>query len=107
MPVFAGYPNGVSTILFYGAEDVWEMLDMNAIQSEKPEELANGLADTVRNLHALFADKRLAHSMAGWTPFLTSEEFLHDPDKFGRQVPCLCGSGNTYKACHGAPDSQH
>jgi len=69
--------------------------------------LADGIAGTVRNIHALFLEQRRKEVEGGTMPGVLRRAPVRNPEKVGRNDPCPCGSGKKYKQCHGAPDRLH
>lgn len=52
--------------------------------------IADGLAETVRQVHAYFLEQRQSLGSS------------RKADVVGRNDPCPCGSGKKYKRCHGS-----
>ena len=106
LPVTEGHPEWLSTIVLYGSEEGWEQLERRNPSLEEHRQLAAGITDTVRKIHAFFLDQRKATAAAGNTPVIRGEP-LRNPDKVGRNELCPCGSGKKYKHCHGAAQRLH
>lgn len=102
LPVTAGKPNWLSTIILYGTAEGWEALERKNLSLDEHRELANGLADTARKVHALYLEQRRKEMVGGQLPGLVRREPLLNTDKVGRNEPCPCGSGKKYKLCHGS-----
>ena len=67
--------------------------------------LGDGLAGTVRNIHALWLEQRQKQMAAGTLPSVVRREPVRNPTKVGRNEPCPRGSGKKYKQCHGGADN--
>jgi uncharacterized protein len=107
LPVTAGQPDWMSTILLYGTEEGWEALKMKNLSLDEHKALADGLARTVQKIHALWLEQRRKQIAAGALPDLVRREPVRNPNKVGRNEPCPCGSGKKFKQCHGSPDRLH
>ncbi len=101
LPVTAGRPDWMSTILLYGTVEGWEVLKNKNLSLDEHKALADGLAGTVRNIHALWLEQRHKQMAAGTLPGVVRREPVRNPTKVGRNEPCPCGSGKKYKQCHG------
>jgi len=106
LPVTAGHPEWMSTILLYGTEEGWEQLERRNLSIEEHRQIAAGLADAVRKIHAHFLEQRKAMTAAGSAQVIRREP-IRNPDKVGRNDPCPCGSGKKYKQCHGGGQPLH
>ena len=107
MPVMAGKPGWLSTIMLYGTEEGWEVLKKKDLSLDEHKALAAGLANTVRNVHALFLEQRKGKIAEGKLPGVVRREPIRNPEKVGRNAPCPCGSGKKYKHCHGSSSRLH
>jgi len=107
LPVTVGQPDWMSTILLYGTEEGWEALKKKNLSLDEHKALADGLAETVQKIHALWLEQRRKPIAAGALPDLVRREPVRNPDKVGRNDPCPCGSGKKFKQCHGRPDRLH
>ena len=58
VPVTAGKPDWMSTILLYGTEEGWAILKQKNLSADEHKALALGLADSVRKIHAFWLDMR-------------------------------------------------
>jgi uncharacterized protein len=105
-PLLVGKPEWMSTILLYGTEDGWEALEAKKLSLDEHKALADGLADTVRNIHALWLEQRREPIARGVLPDVRREP-VRNPSKVGRNAPCPCGSGKKFKQCHGSADRLH
>ena len=103
LPVAAGRPDWISTILLYGTEEGWEVLKKKNQSLDEHKALAGGLAGTVRNIHALWLEQRRKQMAEGTMPGVVRREPVRNTTKVGRNEPCPCGSGKKYKQCHGRP----
>lgn len=107
LPVTAGQPDWMSTILLYGTEEGWEALKKKNLSLDEHKALADGLAETVQKIYALWLEQRRKPITAGTLPELARREPARNPNKVGRNEPCPCGSGKKFKQCHGRPDRLH
>jgi len=107
LPVIAGKPDWLSTILLYGTEEGWEALEKKSLSSDEHKALAEGLAGTVRKLHAFWLEQRRRQIAQGELPQVLRREPVRNPDKVGRNDPCPCGSGRKFKKCHGSAERLH
>lgn len=107
LPVVIGKPDWLSTIMLYGTEEGWELLTKKSLSLDEHRALAASLADTVRNIHALFLEQRKNEMTQGMLPAVMRREPIRNPEKIGRNAPCPCGSGKKYKHCHGSGDRLH
>lgn len=107
LPVVIGKPDWLSTIMLYGTEEGWELLTKKNLSLDEHRALAASLADTVRNIHALFLEQRKNEMTQGMLPAVMRREPIRNPEKIGRNAPCPCGSGKKYKHCHGSGDRLH
>ena len=107
LPVLAGEPEWVSTMILYGTEDGWEALKRKNLSLDQHKALAAGLADSVRQLHAFWMAQRRNQLSAGVHPKVVLREPIRNTTKVGRNDPCSCGSGKKFKHCHGAPKALH
>lgn len=107
LPVLAGKPAWMSTIILYGTEEGWETLKTKNLSLDKHKALASGLADTVRKIHALWFEERRQQMAADATPEVVRREPVRNPAKIGRNDPCPCGSGRKFKQCHGGANRLH
>lgn len=105
--VTVGKPDWLSTIILYGTEDGWEVLDKKNLSLDEHRELAAGLADTARKVHALYLEQRRKEMAGGQLPSVIRQEPIRNPDKVGRNELCPCGSGKKYKLCHGSSNRLH
>jgi uncharacterized protein len=53
LPVIAGKPDWMSTILLYGTQEGWDALKKKSLSLDEHKALAEGLAGTVRKIHAM------------------------------------------------------
>lgn len=106
-PLLVGKPEWMSTILLYGTEDGWEVLEAKKLALDEHKALADGLADTVRNIHALWLEQRREPITRSVLPDVVRHETVRNPNKVGRNAPCPCGSGKKFKQCHGSADRLH
>ena len=107
LPVLAGKPDWVSTMILYGTEDGWEALKRKNLFLEQHRALAAGLADSVRKLHAFWMERRRNQLDAGALPQVARREPVRNEPKVGRNDPCPCDSGKKFKHCHGTPKALH
>jgi uncharacterized protein len=107
LPIIAGKPEWVSTILLYGTEEGWEALKKKNLSMEAHKALADGLAGTVRKIHALWLEERGKQIAQGNLPGVVRCEPVRNPNKVGRNDPCPCGSGKKFKQCHGSAGRLH
>ena len=107
LPVLAGKPEWLSTILLYGTEEGWEALEEKKLSLDQHKILAGGLAHSVRTIHAHWLAQRRRQSATGTGPEVARRQPVRNPDKVGRNEPCPCGSGKKFKQCHGAADRLH
>lgn len=107
LPVTGGKPDWLSTILLYGTAEGWELLMKDTLSLDEHRELATGLADMVRNVHALFLEQRKKEMAGGQRPGVIRREPVRNPNKVGRNELCPCGSGKKYKVCHGSGNRLH
>lgn len=106
LPVTAGKPDWMSTILLYGTEEGWAVLEQKNLSLDEHKALAIGLADSVRKIHAFWLDQRRPEAGAE-SAHPRHREPVRNPAKVGRNELCPCGSGKKYKRCHGSPDRLH
>jgi uncharacterized protein len=106
LPVIAGKPDWMSTILLYGTEEGWEALKKN-LSLDEHKALAEGLPETVQKIHALWLEQRRKQMAEGTLPDVVRREPIRNPNKVGRNDPCPCGSGKKFKQCHGIPGRLH
>ncbi|MCC6772468.1 MAG: UPF0149 family protein [Gemmatimonadaceae bacterium] len=107
LPVTVGQPGWMSTLMLYGTEEGWDVLKARRASLDVHKELANGLADTVRKIHAFWLDERRCRIETGEAPGVLRREPARSAPKVGRNEPCPCGSGKKYKQCHGNPTGLH
>lgn len=107
LPVLAGKPAWLSTIILYGTEEGWEALKKKKLSLDEHKALAGGLADTVRKIHALWFKERQSQSGSRGLPDASRSAPIRNPGKVGRNEPCPCGSGRKFKQCHGAASTLH
>jgi len=81
---------GLDEIRLYGSLKGCEKLEQMNLPLEQHRATADGLAGTVRQVHAYFLQQR------------QSPEAAQKADRPGRNEPCPCGSGKKYKRCHGS-----
>lgn len=105
LPVTAGKPEWMSTLMLYGTEEGWEVLKKKNLSLDEHKALAQGLAETVRKIHALWREQR--RPSGGALSRAARSEPVRNPDKVGRNEPCPCGSGKKFKQCHGNPARLH
>jgi uncharacterized protein len=104
LPVTAGKPDWMSTILLYGTEEGWATLKQKNLSPDEHKALALGLADSVRKIHAFWLEQR----SPGAEPARPgSGAPVRSGAKVGRNELCPCGSGKKYKRCHGSPGRLH
>ena len=101
LPVIVGKPDWMSTIMLYGSKEGWEALQKKNLSLDEHKALAEGLADTVQQIHALWLEQRRRQIANGTSPNLVRREPVRNPNKVGRNEPCPCGSGKKFKQCHG------
>jgi uncharacterized protein len=107
LPVTVGKPEWMSTILLYGTEEGWDTLKRRNPSLDEHRALADGLAATIRKMHAMSLEQRRKQIAAGTMPEVVRHEPARNPNKVGRNDPCPCGSGRKYKQCHGSPGRLH
>jgi uncharacterized protein len=107
LPVTAGKPDWMSTILLYGTEEGWDVLEQKDLSADEHKSLANGLAGTVQKIHAFWLGQRRTQLADGVLSDAVRREPVRNPDKVGRNDPCPCGSGKKFKQCHGSPQRLH
>lgn len=107
LPVLAGKPDWLSTILLYGTEEGWAALDKKNLSLAEHKALADGLAGTVRQIHAFWTEQRRKQLADGTLPNVVRRQPIRNTNKVGRNEPCPCRSGKKYKHCHGTPQRLH
>src|SRR6266851_8027138 len=107
LPVIAGKPDWMSTIMLYGTEEGWEVLKKKSLSLDEHKTLAEGLAGTVQKIHALWLEQRREQIATGSLPNVVPREPFRNLNKVGRNDPCPCGSGKKFKQCHGSSDQLH
>jgi uncharacterized protein len=107
LPVLAGKPEWLSTILLYGTEEGWEALEEKKLSLDQHKILADGLAHSVRTIHAHWLAQRRRQSATVTGPGVVRRQPVRNPDRVGRNQPCPCGSGKKFKQCHGAAERLH
>lgn len=107
LPVIAGKPDWMSTILLYGTEEGWETLKLKNLSLDEHKALVDGLPETVRRVHTLWLGQRRKQIEEGIMPEVARREPVRNPNKVGRNEPCPCGSGKKFKQCHGSADRLH
>lgn len=107
LPVTVGNPELISTMTLYGTEEGWEILKRKNLSLDEHKALAEGLAGTVRKIHALWLEHRRGQMANGPLPKAVRREPARNPKKVGRNELCPCGSGKKFKQCHGKPDRLH
>lgn len=107
LPVIAGKPDWMSTIMLYGTEEGWDVLKRKNLSLDEHKVMAKELAGTVQQIHALWLEQRSTPLAGGTVPNVVRREPARNPNKVGRNEPCPCGSGKKYKQCHGSPDRLH
>jgi uncharacterized protein len=107
LPVIAGKPDWMSTILLYGTQEGWDALKKKGLSLDEHKALAEGLAGTVRKIHALWLEQRGKQIAEGNLPSMVRREPIRNSTKVGRNDPCPCGSGKKFKQCHGNPSRLH
>ena len=95
------------SLMLYGTEEGWDVLKARRTSLDTHNALANGLADTVRKIHAFWLDERRCRMETGEAPGVLRREPVRSAPKVGRNEPCPCGSGKKYKQCHGNPARLH
>lgn len=100
LPVTAGHPDWMSTMVLYGTEEGWDLLEQQSPSGEVHRQHAEGLADAVRAIHAFFLEQRQADAASG-TGRVIRRQPVRRVQKIGRNEACPCGSGKKYKHCHG------
>lgn len=101
-------PELLSTVLLYGSPDGWAALELLNQDDSEHQAAADGLGDTVRQVHAYWLAQRRQQKVSGQvqSPIRGANTPLQpvrrDGPKLGRNEPCHCGSGRKYKHCHGA-----
>lgn len=106
-PVIVGKPDWMSTIILYGTQEGWEALKKKNLSLDEHKALAEELAGTVRQIHALWLEQRGKQIAQGTLPNVVRREPVRNPNKVGRNEPCPCGSGKKFKQCHGSPGRLH
>ena len=107
LPILAGKPAWLSTIILYGTEEGWEALKKKKLSLDEHKALAGGLVDTVRKIHALWLKERQSQAGSRGLPDALRSAPIRNPGKVGRNEPCPCGSGRKFKQCHGAASTLH
>ena len=107
LPVIAGKPDWMSTILLYGTEEGWDALKKKNLSLDEHKALAEGLAGTVRKIHALWLEQRGKQIAEGNLPNMVRREPVRNSTKVRRNDPCPCRSGKKFKQCHGNPSRLH
>ena len=79
-------------IRLYGNSQGWKRLEQMNLSLDEHRAIADGLAETVRQVHAYFLEQRSGPARGP----------TRKPDTIGRSEPCPCGSGKKYKQCHGS-----
>lgn len=97
-----GRPDWLSTMVLYGTSEGREALKAKNLSDAEHEALADGLAETVRNIHALSIELRLKQKAEGAVSGKARREPVRNAGKVGRNAPCPCGSGKKFKQCHGS-----
>ena len=106
-PLLIGKPDWISTVMLYGTSEGWEFLEKKNLSLDEHRALADGLAGTVRKIHALWLEQRRNQIAEGSFPGVVRREPVRNPNKVGRNEPCPCGSGKKFKQCHGSPERLH
>ena len=86
LPVIAGKPDWMSTILLYGTEEGWEALKKN-LSLDEHKALAEGLPETVQKIHALWLEQRRKQMAEGTLPDVVRREPIRNLNKVGRNDP--------------------
>ena len=102
LPVIAGKPDWMSTIILYGTEEGWAALKTKNLSLAEHTARAGGLAETVGRIHSLWLEQRRKQIANGSLPNVVRREPIRNPNKVGRNEPCPCGSGKKFKQCHGS-----
>lgn len=77
-------------IRLYGTSEGWQRLEQMDLPLEQHRAIADGLAQTVRQVHTYFLEQRKSHEPA------------RKANRIGPNEACTCGSGKKYKRCHGS-----
>ena len=107
LPIVAGKPDWMSTIMLYGTQDGWEALEKKNLSLGEHRALAAGLAGTVQKIHGFWLEQRRRQIAEGTLPEVVRRQPIRNPTKVGRNEPCPCGSGKKFKQCHGSVDRLH
>ncbi|MGH6820069.1 MAG: UPF0149 family protein [Methylocella sp.] len=107
LPLIAGKPDWMSTIMLYGTEEGWETLERKNLSLAEHIALAGGLAGTVQKIHGLWLAQRREQIAKGSLPGVVRRDPIRNPNKVGRNVACPCGSGKKFKQCHGSAGRLH
>ena len=102
LPLIAGKPGWMSTILTYGTEEGWETLKQKNLSLDEHKRLVDELPETIRRIHALWLGQRRKQIGQGIMPDAVRREPVRNSNKLGRNEPCPCGSGKKFKQCHGS-----
>ena len=107
LPVVAGKPSWMSTLMLYGTKEGWEALEKKNLSLDEHRALAAGLAGAVQRIHAFWLEQRREQIAHGALPEVVRRAPTRNPNKVGRNQPCPCGSGKKFKQCHGSADRLH
>ena len=107
LPIVAGKPDWMSTIMLYGTQDGWEALEKKNLSLGEHRALAAGLAGTVQKIHGFWLEQRRRQIAEGTLPEVGRRQPIRSPTKVGRNEPCPCGSGKKFKQCHGGVNLLH
>ena len=107
LPVVAGKPSWMSTLMLYGTKEGWEALEKKNLSLDEHRTLAARLAGTVQQIHAFWLEQRRKQIAEGALSEVVRPAPIRNPNKVGRNQSCPCGSGKKFKQCHGAADRLH
>jgi uncharacterized protein len=105
--VTANKPDWLSTIKLYGTADGRVEFEKKNLSLDEHKVLVAGLADTVRNIHAVWRGRRREQMAERTMSDFVRRLPVRNPDKVGRNDPCPCGSGKKFKRCHGGAERMH
>jgi hypothetical protein len=83
LPVMAGKPDWMSTIVLYGPEEGWDALKVKNLSLDEHKALADGLAATVQKIHALWFEERRKQMAEGTLPGILRREPVRNLSKVG------------------------
>jgi uncharacterized protein len=98
LPLQIEQPAWFQTILSYGTEEGWQIMERHPPSDAEHDEAAAGLALHAMLIHRYWLERRGTSP----SPLTKPQTVRRSEPKLGRNDPCHCGSGRKYKLCHGA-----